>query len=381
MITQNEYYSYNSGELPLGCQYCVRGEKLVLFTTGLCPRRCYFCPISDQKYDKDVVYANERNVATFEDVALEAEAMDAQGAGVTGGDPLMRLDRTVLYIKKLKQKFGKDFHIHLYTSLNLVTESTLQRLAEAGLDEIRFHCDLVSDFFWEKIEKAVRFPWDVGIEIPLIPKKEKEIKRLIDTFHTKIKFVNLNELERSDNTMSELDEMEFSTKSKYSYAIKGSVETGLRIMNYVARKRYALSVHLCTAKLKDAIQLKRRIEREGKHMKKPFDVVDREGLLLRGALYLPELAPGFNYRKNLENVDTEEYVARLQQFLMEIKEKFGINDGDIEIDKRKPRILISAKNLRKYSRELLQYPLLQAIVKEYPTADQLEMEVHFLHQK
>src|SRR3989338_11016548 len=108
MISENQYYSYNLGILPEGCQYCVRGEKLVLFVTGICPRKCYFCPVSDEKYGHDVCYANERKVAHSEDIIAEALQMDAKGAGITGGDPLSRLDKTVDAIKLLKAKFGKE---------------------------------------------------------------------------------------------------------------------------------------------------------------------------------------------------------------------------------------------------------------------------------
>src|SRR3989338_362887 len=104
---KNKFHSYNTGDLPKGCSYCVKGEKLVLFVTGLCLRKCYFCPVSDEKYQKDVVFANELKVRNFKDILKEAKAMNAKGAGITGGDPLAKLSRTASCIKKLKEKFGK----------------------------------------------------------------------------------------------------------------------------------------------------------------------------------------------------------------------------------------------------------------------------------
>ena len=100
---KNKYHSYALGVLPQGCQYCVQGQKLVLFVTGICPRNCAFCPVSDQKYQQDVIYANERKVFSFRDVLAEAKLMDAKGAGITGGDPLAKLERTLEYIKSLKK--------------------------------------------------------------------------------------------------------------------------------------------------------------------------------------------------------------------------------------------------------------------------------------
>lgn len=378
MLAENKYYSYNAGELPVGCQYCVRGEKLVLFVTGICPRQCYFCPLSDKKYGVDGAYANERIIDSPADLILEAELMNAKGAGITGGDPLSRIDKTVFFIQTLKQRFGSGFHIHLYTSLNLVTETALEKLFAAGLDEIRFHPDLDSQQFWERIVLAKKYSWDVGIEIPLIPTKEKEIKALVDFVHNKVNFLNLNELEAADNNLSKLREMGFITKDQFSYAIKGSLELGLEVMRYIEEKNYLLPAHLCTAKLKDCIQLANRLKRESKYIKKSFDVADAEGMLTRGALYLPELAPGFGYRKKLEIIDKKEYVAKLSLLLEKIKKELLLKEEEVFLDADKPRILLGRQKIKANKKYFLRLGLLPAIVKEYPTADQLELEVDFL---
>ncbi|MFW6231062.1 MAG: radical SAM protein, partial [Nanoarchaeota archaeon] len=175
MISRTSYNSLKKGELAKGCLSCVRGCKAVIFVTGVCSRNCYFCPTSDQKNKNDVTYANERPLANTDEKTMikgiieEAERQKARGAGLTGGDPLSRLERTVTIIKALKQEFGKAFHCHLYTILNLVDEKKLKMLYDAGLDEIRFHPDLDDQKLWERIGIAQKFDWDIGVEIPAIP--------------------------------------------------------------------------------------------------------------------------------------------------------------------------------------------------------------------
>ena len=372
MINENKFYSYNLGELPEGCKYCVRGEKLVLFVTGICPRRCYFCPLSDKKYGKDVIFANERKVNGFQDIIKEAKNMDAKGAGITGGDPLVKIDRTIDYIKILKQNFGKSFHIHLYTSLDLVNEKSLQRLCDAGLDEIRFHPELDSKRNWIKLRLAKKFKWNIGIEIPIIPTKFNEIKDLIEFAHDEIAFINLNELEFADNELSKLGEMGFETKDDFGYAVKGSVECGLKIMNFIEKSKYKLKVHLCTAKLKDRVQLTNRIKREGKNSKREFDMITNEGLLIRGALYLPGFSPGLNY-ENKENTKNN-----LDFFYKKVKNLLKIKENKIAKDYEKNRILLSKKDVKINKKKFLDLGLTPAIVTEYPTADQFEIEVEVL---
>ena len=378
MITQTPYHSFTVGELPLGCQYCVKGEKLVLFVTGLCPRRCYFCPVSDAKFNHDVTFANEREVENEDDLLEEANAMDAFGSGITGGDPLLKIERTIHYIQKLKEKYGEKFHIHLYTSLNLVTREKLQKLSTAGLDEIRFHLDLDSTVFWKNVEIAKDFPWKVGVELPLLPSKKKELQEVIEFINGKVDFLVLNELEMADNSQSKLCQMGFQTKDTMSYAVKGSLEVGLELLEYIKKQQWKLPTHLCTAKLKDSVQLTNRIQREGKNTKRKFDVITKEGILIRGALYLPELAPGFSYRRKIAEAPKEELLAQLQNINRKLKQELHFTDEDIIVDRRKMRLLVSAKNSRKHGALFKKYNLLPAIVKEYPTADQLEIEVEFV---
>ena len=120
--------------------------------------------------------------------------MDAFGSGITGGDPLLKIERTIHYIQKLKEKYGEKFHIHLYTSLNLVTREKLQKLSTAGLDEIRFHLDLDSTVFWKNVEIAKDFPWKVGVELPLLPSKKKELQEVIDFINGKKSVNDLSQI-------------------------------------------------------------------------------------------------------------------------------------------------------------------------------------------
>jgi len=70
---------------------------MVLFVTGECGRSCWYCPLSAERKGTDQVYANERPVSSDDQVIAEATMMSALGTGVTGGEPLLVLDRVVRY--------------------------------------------------------------------------------------------------------------------------------------------------------------------------------------------------------------------------------------------------------------------------------------------
>ncbi|MCD6428365.1 MAG: radical SAM protein [Desulfurococcales archaeon] len=186
------------GELPKGCKLCMEGLKSVLFVTGLCSERCFYCPISPGRRGRDVVFINDVRVSDIEkDVVCEVVASGSKGVGITGGDPLIRLDRTIKIIKNLKDFFGSSFHIHLYTAGTLLKDEAMSKLVNAGLDEIRIH--VINDGSWRAVKLAVDYPVSVGIENPVIPGSMTELKNLIlKAYSIGVGFVNLNELEFSE---------------------------------------------------------------------------------------------------------------------------------------------------------------------------------------
>jgi len=367
---KTKYHSYKINSLPKGCQYCVQGSKVVVFVTGLCPRSCFYCPLSEQKYKKDVVYADEWPVKNIKDIIQEARLIDAKGAGFTGGDPLAKLQRTLFILKKLKKNFGKKFHVHLYTSFNLITEKNLKKLHRAGLDEIRFHPDLFKKKLWPKIKLAKKFKWDVGIEIPLIPDKKPHTNILIDYFKDKVDFINLNELEIADSQHNQLTHLGYTPRDLYSSTVKGSAELGKYYIKKLKNEK--INVHFCTAKLKDKVQLANRLKRRAKNIRQPFDIVTKEGLLIRGSIYLPELKPSFDYFNKIKKLKNKsKYIKKLKQFQKQLNFK-------TQIDRKKLRLLTSKTNAHHYRKQIRSLNLIPAVVEEYPTYDSLEVSVEFI---
>ena len=267
---------------------------------------------------------------------------------------------------------------------------------DAGLDEIRFHPDLDDNKLWQKIELVKKYAWDIGIEIPVIPGKEAQTKKMIDFFANKVKFINLNELEIADNKASKLSEQGFKAKNGLSYAIKGSEELAKKLLTYIKSKYPKLNVHYCTATLKDKVQLANRIKRRAKNIAKPYDKITEDGTLVHGAVYLKGWQPSFGYKEKLSAL-TERKRSNQVRILKRIKNRlqkdFAIKKELIGVDQRKLRVLTSVKEIEKIrddinknllssvlkDKKLLKgKDLLLAIVEEYPTYDQIELNVEFL---
>ena len=246
-----------NGHVAKGCEHCINGSKMVLLVTGQCKWNCYYCPVSLEKKGQDVVYTNEARVYSDEEVLAEAESIDATGTGITGGDPLLAIDRTLHYIRLLKERFGKDHHIHLYTAT--IDIEKVKMLEEAGLDEIRFHPMIP---MWTHMEDTclkdivASTGMDVGIEVPAIPGKEEELGSLVRYADSiGVGFINLNELEFSESNWGMMDQNGYEVKDDISSAVLGSLETAMAVMK--ANKK--VNIHFCSSAFKDGVQLRRRL--------------------------------------------------------------------------------------------------------------------------
>ena len=309
------------GELPEGCKYCMKGGKLVLFITGLCPVRCYYCPISRDKMGRDIIFANERPVKRLEDAIDEAMLMDAMGLGVTGGEPLVVLDRLIKYIRGFKRHFGKEFHIHLYTSGIGLNQSVLMNLVKAGLDEIRIHLTPHTDI--ESISRLSKIaPIDFGIEIPAIPGEEDRILNIMEYFERRgnIDFYNINQMEFSESNATALILRGFELEEGEITAVKGSIDTAKKILKHAIEMGIHSNIHVCTILYKDRVQTGLRLYRRAINIARPHEFVKDNGLIAKVRLEDPiefvDLIKVYGTRNEI-HVELLERIRGSRAFLVE----------------------------------------------------------------
>ncbi len=276
-----------TGKPPKGCELCAIGAKVVIFITGECLSSCYYCPISKERR-RDIQFVDEQPFSTIEELVKEANMIDALGAGITGGEPLLKLKQVTTIISELKSIFSENFHIHLYTGKAL-TYQELKTLHSSGLDEIRFHpttLNLLNEMK-NSITQASKLDWDVGIEIPVIPNQDRKLNDIIIfAEETGLKFVNLNEFEFTETNFSVLQKMGFNPKNEFSSAVEGSRECAHKIIKQNKEKN--ITLHFCSSSFKDKIQLKNRFIRRAQNFARGYDEITEEGLIVRGRIRVKE---------------------------------------------------------------------------------------------
>lgn len=352
--------SFYTEPLSPGCKMCAEGSKLVLLVTGLCSAKCFYCPLSEKKRGKDVIYADEWKLENEEDtdkILKEAEYIKAKGAGMTGGDPLTVWKRTEKYIQLLKENFGEKFHIHLYTSGN-INAGHIPDLVSTGLDEIRFHPNPSNWGYMENsasskpILNTIELDVDTAIEIPSIPDKKNDAISLIKWADSiGVKWINLNELEFSETNAEQLTKKGYTVKDDISAAVKNSQQTAIDVISSLDLD---IGLHYCSSSFKDGIQLRNRIKRRAKSIANKFDIITEDGTMLKGII-----------------ASKDKKLGKIQDILIK---DFNIDRKYFIIDEQKNRIQVSLKILEKISEDLKKRNIESHLVEEYPTADGLQVE-------
>ena len=357
-----------------GCIQCQMGSKLVLFITGHCHWMCDYCPLSENRREIDWMFANERRVeiGDWDAVIEEARAMNATGAGITGGDPVMARERVLEACKILKNEFGDDFHLHMYTSIPFKAEWA-KDFAEAGLDEIRFHfLDLESEKYTETMDACVESGMLTGVEIPCEPDKENELMELLETMRNMpVQFLNLNELEITVGNHNNMELRGFNLSDEITAGAAGSGELATRMRDRVmaasigaadpedgtVREPYPYHLKFCTATYKDSGQLRRRFIRRGEHTISPHEILTEDGTLIFGAI-------------DCAQEESDDWID-------EIHSETGLPKRFMLYDSENERIELPLSMAEELVGEI-EAPI--SLVEVHPTHERLEMTVVYLNR-
>jgi pyruvate formate-lyase activating enzyme-like uncharacterized protein len=295
-------------------------------------------------------------VTCDEDILAEARSIGAGGTGITGGDPLGEIDRTERFVRLLKKEFGPGHNIHLYT--HEPNAEKLQRLARAGLDEFRLHIPhylwgpLASDggAYRAVLEAAPSWGLRRGVEIPVLPEKESELRRLLLALdEIGVDFVNLNELEFSETNETKLHDRGYELDPSNGWGVRGSRAVAQRV---VRESRLSVPVHHCSSRFKDGVQLKQRLLRRAERTAPGFAERTADGTVVLGIV---EVAQRFDLSRSSRRIAA---LARL-------------GPADYRVDFARRRVELAADRLRRIAPRL-RLPAFE--VEEYPTTDALEVE-------
>lgn len=241
----------------IGCKLCIQGKKVAIHITYRCTKHCPYCPIPDEKFGMskmeflgNVYDSTADNLKLILNKVSDLTSID--GISISGGEPLLEVNFIYEIIRELKKKRGDNFHIHLYTNGDLLTDEIIEKLNDYGLDEMRV--DSLSPSVYKHLKNA-RF--DVVCEVPCIPTESfySDICTLIDeSASIKLSKINLNEFEVTKENIN------FVNKHGLCYNANRLVECAeyaKRIIDYANSKNKSLDIFFCSYEIAEKIRISR----------------------------------------------------------------------------------------------------------------------------
>lgn len=235
-----------------GCQICGEGKWSCLFITNKCNAKCFYCPTSQ---DEDSIPGTQN--LTFETPEAYAEYInhfDFKGVGISGGEPFLYFDKTITYIKALRNLCSPELYIWIYTNGILVNELKLKQLADCGLNEIRFDIG-ATNYNISKLKTAGRFIEHVTVEIPAVPEEQNTLLALLpELIQAGVTNINLHQMRLTKYNLSKLAKKNYTYIPAERPLVLESEISALEIMAYVRENKMPIGINYCSFHFKNRFQ-------------------------------------------------------------------------------------------------------------------------------
>ncbi len=242
----------DSRRLSPGCRTCADGAWSCLFINGRCNAACFYCPTSQDETDGPL--SNGIPFETPEDYAEYVARFGFTGASISGGEPLLTLDRTLAYIAAVRRRCGDAVHLWMYTNGTLLTGDSASALADAGLGEIRFDIG-ATNYDLTRLRLAVGVIPTVTVEIPTVPEEETLLReKMVEMAAAGVQHLNLHQMRLTPHNLRHLARRAYTFLHGEKVTVLESELTALRLVRFGIEEGIDLPVNYCSFPYKRRFQ-------------------------------------------------------------------------------------------------------------------------------
>ncbi len=287
-----------------GCRLCGEGAWSCLFINGVCNGHCFYCP-TEQK-SRDVPMTSTVSFPEPREYIAYLEKFGFRGMSISGGEPLLTLDRTLAFVTKVRRHFGASLYIWLYTNGLLTNRENLGLLREAGVDEVRFNIG-AGNYHLEPVREAVGIIPVVTVEIPAVPEKEDLLEeKILEMARSGVNHLNLHQIRCTPYNGKHLLARNYTLLHGPRVAVLESELTALRLLARLREKGNDFPVNYCSSIYRSRFQTAGARRRNARLIRKPWEDITEAGLIrslsvegspeyiarIAGELQAGEAAPG-----------------------------------------------------------------------------------------
>lgn len=285
------------GQLSPGCQICGSGAWSCLFINGKCNCRCFYCPTVQD--DISVPTTNRVPFNRSTDYVDYVAHFGFKGVSISGGEPLLTIDRTLDYIQAVRKKQGDGFHIWLYTNGTLLTRDYALRLKAAGLNEIRFDIS-AAHYDLSKIALAAGVIPIITVEIPAIPEDMDRLSDLTPQMaDAGVNFLNLHQLRLTPFNHKNLKNRPYTFLHGPKVTVLESELMVFSLLQKAAHFKWPLSINYCSFVYKNRFQGAGTRARNARFIVKGHESITENGYIRSLALS----GPPERIQKNAEQLN------------------------------------------------------------------------------
>ena len=260
-LKDRTYFVGNKDKFPKGCVSCLFGTGLGgVRKTNKCNLTCKFCYYHDNIDNQEVIKEDMWEIGDssyyIEDIDLLLSIQDKpSGIAYVYLEPFLEIEKYYEIVKKFN---NAGIYQHIYTNGTLCTEDNLKKLADSGLDEIRFNLGAsnCSDNVIENMKIAKKYFKSVGIETPMTPEFFKvfiEKKKMI--LDTGLDFINCAELHLGEDNINNYSGEKLYMARRGYISPLWSREITFKIMKMAEDEKWDLVVHDCSNHTKFAREI------------------------------------------------------------------------------------------------------------------------------
>lgn len=235
-----------------GCQICGDGKWSCLFITNQCNASCFYCPTSQ---NNDEIPGTQN--LTFETPEAYAEYInyfEFSGVSFSGGEPFLFFEKTLSYLKALREMCSPNLYIWIYTNGILVNDDKLKQLAELGLNEIRFDIG-ATNYNISNLKNAAKYIPNVSVEIPAVPEEFDTIINLLpELIKSGVSNLNLHQMRLTKYNYNELSKKAYTYIPAERPLVLESEICALKIMQFARNAKLEIGINYCSFHFKNRFQ-------------------------------------------------------------------------------------------------------------------------------
>ncbi len=235
-----------------GCRLCGEGHWSCLFINNRCNCSCFYCPAP--QVDTAIPETQGLTFDNPENYIAYIKKMGFKGVALSGGEPLLTFDKTIDFLSKIKNEFGNTVYVWMYTNGTLLDDEKATKLAETGLDEIRF--DLTAtDYNTKKLKLALGKIPNVTVEIPAIPDEMEQLKNMVVELDSLgVNYLNLHQIRLTPYNLKNLLNRNYTFLHGQRVTVLESELAALEIISFVFKQGLKLPVNYCSFHYKNHYQ-------------------------------------------------------------------------------------------------------------------------------